>query len=105
MPPREAKKGTPKASKQEKSSSATDLLKQFYAENEKGPYFSFYKQFQRREAVFRGSLKENAENLEYGSVYKKWVDLQKGLVEIPLAQFTIACKFFFLPVCFESRPV
>ncbi len=100
MPPKGSKKTGPISSKSNTVNSAKELLNQFYTEDEKGKYFDFYKQFRRRQAVIRGALKEKAENLNYGSVYQKWIDLKRGLVEIPLAQLTISCKFLdllFLP--------
>lgn len=103
MPPKGSKKTEPKTSKPSTSNSAKELLNQFYTEDEKGKYFAFYKQFRRKQVVVRGVLKEKAENLNYGSIYQKWVDLKRGLVEIPLVQLTIACKclfqFFFCYSC------
>ena len=84
-----------KQPKETENNLASTNLKDFYKEDPKGPYFDFYSIYRRREAVKRGEFKGKLEDLEYGSVYQKWVNIKKNLMEIPLAQITIACKFIF----------
>ncbi len=92
MPAKTPKKTSKKPAKEEKISQASVLLKDFYKEEENSSYLDFYNTFRRRDAVRRGALEGNTEKLDYGSVYSKWVDIAKGLVEIKLSQITLACK-------------
>jgi hypothetical protein len=50
-------------------------------------HYSLYRQHKR---VIRGDWKDP--ELNYGSVYNKWVDSSK-LIQIKFDQITIACKF------------
>ena len=75
---------------------ASSILQNFYEEDPKGNYYAFYQKYRRRNAIIRGDFKETVENLKYGTVYQKWINHKKGLVEIPLNQITIASKFIFI---------
>jgi hypothetical protein len=43
----------------------------------------------KRRVLVRKTFEDNTEKLNYGSVYKKWADISKGLVEIKLSQITL----------------
>jgi hypothetical protein len=96
MPDKATKKSSKRPAKEEEISQVSILLQDFYTKDENSSYKDFYQVYKRRDAVHRGVFEGNTEKLTYGSVYQKWVDQKKGLVEFKLSQITLASKSSFV---------